>query len=94
MFVVILRFSNAKTKAGQHMEGHKEWINRGFDEGIFVMTGSVHPNQGGMVFAANTSRPDLEKRVSSDPFVVEGVVSAEIFEVTPSRADPRLAFLT
>jgi hypothetical protein len=32
-------------------------------------------------------------RVALDPFVVEGVVSAEVLEITPSVTDERLAFL-
>jgi len=31
--------------------------------------------------------------VDSDPFVAENVVSSEILEITPSRADERLSFL-
>ncbi|MGI9574788.1 hypothetical protein ACRYJU_11965 [Alloalcanivorax xenomutans] len=36
---------------------------------------------------------DLKERVGEDPFVREGVVSAEIIEIEPGRADPRLRFL-
>lgn len=93
MFIVLLRFSDNRAKAGALMERHKEWIRRGFDDGVFLMTGSLQPNQGGMVMAAGTARTDLETRVNADPFVVEGVVTAEILEVTPSRADERLGFL-
>jgi uncharacterized protein YciI len=93
MYIVLLRFSGAKAKAVEFMEGHKAWIKRGFDDGVFVMTGTLQPNQGGLVVAANTSRTDLDKRVSADPFVVEGVVKAEILEVTPSRAHERLSWL-
>ena len=35
MFVVILRFSDNKGQAGHFMDGHKEWIKRGFDDGVF-----------------------------------------------------------
>jgi hypothetical protein len=31
--------------------------------------------------------------VDEDPFVAEGIVSAEILEVAPTRLDDRLAFL-
>jgi len=31
--------------------------------------------------------------VNEDPFAVEGVVSAEILEITPAAADPRPDFL-
>jgi uncharacterized protein YciI len=93
MYVVLLRFSGAKAKALELMEGHKAWIKRGFDDGVFVMTGTLQPNAGGLVVAVKTSRTDLEGRVSADPFVVEGVVTAEILDVALSRVDERLEWL-
>jgi uncharacterized protein YciI len=93
MFIVLLRFSGAKAKAAGLMEGHKAWIRQGFDDGVFVMTGTLQPNAGGVVMAANTSRAALEGRVGADPFVAEGVVTAEILEVAPGRVDERLAWL-
>jgi len=93
MFVVLLRFSGNKSQAGQFMEGHKEWIKRGFDDGVFLLVGNLQPNLGGGIVAHNMSRSDLERRVSADPFVAEDVVSAEILEITPSRADERLRFI-
>lgn len=93
MFVVFLRFSDNKSKASQFLEGHKEWIKRGFDDGVFLLAGSLQPGLGGGILAHNTSRSDLQGRVNSDPFVVENVVSAEILEIAPSKADDRLKFL-
>lgn len=93
MFIVVLKFSGNKGQASQFMEGHKEWIKRGFDDGVFLLVGSLQPNLGGGVVAHNTSLPDLQSRVNTDPFVTEKVVKAEILEITPSKADPRLNFL-
>jgi uncharacterized protein YciI len=93
MFIVLLKFSDNKGNAGQFMEGHKEWIKRGFDDGVFLLVGSLQPNLGGGIMAYNTSLSDLQSRVDTDPFVVEKVVKAEIIEVTPSKADTRLNFL-
>ena len=93
MFIVLLKFSSNKGQASQYMEGHKEWISRGFDDGVFLLVGSLQPNLGGGVMAHNTSLPDLQSRVNNDPFVAENVVSAEIFEITPAKADERLKFL-
>jgi uncharacterized protein YciI len=93
MFVVLLKFSDDKSKAGRFMEGHKEWIRRGFDDGVFLLAGSLKPDLGGGIVAHNTSLPDLQSRVNADPFVVENVVKAEILEVTPARTDERLKFL-
>ncbi|HWA37391.1 MAG TPA: YciI family protein [Burkholderiales bacterium] len=93
MYVVLLRFSGARAKALELMEAHKAWIQRGFDDGVFVMTGTLQPNAGGLVVAMSTSRTELEGRVSADPFVVEGVVRAEILDVVPGRVDERLKWL-
>ena len=37
MFIALLKFSDNKGKASQFMEGHKEWIKRGFDDGVFLL---------------------------------------------------------
>ena len=93
MFVVMLKFSNNKAKAGQFMDGHREWIKRGFDDGIFLLTGNLQPSLGGAIVAHNTSLDALQERVAADPFVLEQVVSAEIVEIAPSKTDERLTFL-
>ena len=93
MFIVLLRFAGNKGQAGRFMEGHKEWIKRGFDDGVFLLVGSLQPHLGGGIVAHNTSLPDLQSRVNDDPFVAESVVSAEILEIAPSSAEQRLEFL-
>jgi uncharacterized protein YciI len=93
MFIVLLKFSDAKERASQLMEGHKQWIKRGFDDGVFVLVGSLQPNLGGGILAHNTSPSELLRRVNEDPFVIENIVSAEILEIEPARTDDRLRFL-
>ncbi len=93
MFIVLLKFSDNKANAGQFMEGHKEWLKRGFDDGVFLVAGSLQPSLGGGVVAHNTTLAELQARVNGDPFVAENVVSAEILEITPALADERLNFL-
>ncbi|KKJ78178.1 hypothetical protein WH95_02205 [Kiloniella litopenaei] len=93
MFIVLLKFSAEKAKAGQFMNGHKAWIKQGFDDDVFLMVGSLKPGAGGVVLAHNSSLEELDKRVKDDPFVVENIVSAEILEIDPAKADDRLSFL-
>jgi uncharacterized protein YciI len=93
MFVVFLKFSANRAQAGQFMEAHKDWIKQGFDDGVFVLAGSLQPNAGGGILAHSSSLADLRARVNRDPFVAHGVVSAEIAELTPARVDDRLKFL-
>lgn len=93
MYIVLLKFSGNKSKAGQFMDGHNEWIKHGFDDGVFLVVGSLQPNQGGGIIAHNSSLSDLQDRVAKDPFVENNVVSAEILELSPAKTEERLAFL-
>lgn len=93
MFIVLLKFSDNKGQASDFMEGHNEWIKSGFDDGVFLLVGSLQPNLGGGILVHNTSLQDLQGRVNGDPFVVENVVNAEIIEITPSKVDERLNFM-
>lgn len=94
MFVMFLRFSENRDRAAEHMDGHNAWLRRGFDDGVFLLAGSLQPRVGGGILAHNTTRQALEERVGLDPFVAEGIVSAEIQEILPGRTDTRLAFLS
>lgn len=93
MFVVLLRFSDNKSAAGQHMDGHQKWIQQGLDDGAFLLVGGIQPGAGGAILAHGTTPEALAERVKSDPFVVEDVVTAEIIEIAPGMADDRLKFL-
>ncbi|WP_449220130.1 YciI family protein [Tistrella mobilis] len=93
MFVVLLKFID-RGKAAGALAGHKAWLDEGFAEGRFLLAGSLASGQGGTVFIHGLSEEDLERRVAADPFVAQGVVTAEIVKITPNRADARLDFLT
>lgn len=93
MFIVFLRFSAGRDRAGPLMQAHKAWIQRGFDDGVFLLAGGIRPQAGGAILAHGVTPTELQARVDADPFVAEDVVRAEIVEVAPSKADGRLGFL-
>ncbi len=93
MYIVLLKFADNKAKAGELMDGHNAWLGRGFDDGVFLLAGSLAGGQGGAIVAHGAARAELERRVAEDPFVAECVVRAELVEIAPARADERLGFL-
>ena len=93
MFVILLKFSDNKAEAGAHMDGHNQWLKSGFDDGVFLLAGSIKPGLGGAILAHNSTPDALEARVNEDPFVAQNVVSADIIEIAPAKADQRLEFL-
>ncbi len=93
IFIVILKFSTNKSRAGEFMEGHNEWIKRGFKDGVFLIVGSLKHNLGGGILAHNVSLLDIQDRVKKDPFVEENIVMSEILEINLSKVDDKLDFL-
>jgi len=93
MFIILLKLTENKSKAGEFMDGHNAWIKQGFEDGVFLLVGGLQPNLGGSVIAHNTSISELQERVNKDPFVAENIVSTEIIEIDPKKADDRLSFL-
>jgi uncharacterized protein YciI len=93
MFVVLLKFSANKAKAAQFMEGHNAWLRRGFDDGVFLLAGSIKPGLGGAIVAHNVSPAELQNWIDADPFVAEDIVRAEILDIAPSITDERLKFM-
>jgi uncharacterized protein YciI len=93
LFIIILRFGPNRSQAGQWMAGHNQWIQQGLDAGVFLMAGALDNAQGGVVLAGNADSAEVQSRVWQDPFVVHGVVTAEVHAVTPSRLSAGFADL-
>ena len=75
------------------MQAHNDWLQKGFSDGVFLLSGTLQPKIGGGIIVHNTSMDELRQRVDSDPFVAQSIVTAEIVELTPSKVDKRLEFL-
>lgn len=93
MYIITLNLTEKKSKAAEYMAAHNEWIAKGFDDGAFLVVGSLKPQGGGAILAVANNRAQLEERLAADPFVAEGIATPHIQEVAPGRTDARLAFL-
>lgn len=89
MFMVLLRFSSNRDRAAELLDGHVQWIQRGFGDGVFLLSGTM-PGVGGAVLAHGIDGDALRSRVADDPFVRDDIVQAEIIEIEPGIVDPRL----
>lgn len=93
MFLVLLRFGPHRERAPLLMSAHNAWIAKGLEDKAFLLVGTLVPQAGGILLVQGKDRAMVETRLAADPFVSEGVVTPEIVEFTPGRADERLSFL-
>ncbi len=94
MFIITLTLTELAPQAKAHMDAHNVWIAQGFDDGVFVLVGSLAPQGGGAILARGDDMQAITARVHDDPFVANGFAKAHIQQVTPARADASLAILT
>ena len=91
MFIVLLKFADQRSRAAEWMPAHKAWLQKGFDDGVFLASGSLADSQGGCILAHGTDLSSLQQRLADDPFVAHGVVGTEVIQATLSKAHAALA---
>ena len=94
MFVTFLRFADNRAAAPKYMTSHNDWIAQGFADGVFLCVGSLRPTAGGAILAYGESRAAHDARIAADPFVVQGIVTAETHEIDAKRTIAALDFVT
>ncbi|MBT2333224.1 hypothetical protein J7E49_04815 [Variovorax paradoxus] len=90
VYIVFLRFSTNRAEARRWLDAHNEWIQRGINDHVFLLAGSLGPSEGGAVLAINADLEALRVRVNADPFVEHRVVEADIVSITPFRMSARV----
>lgn len=93
MHIVLLKFGPNRSQAAQWMAGHKEWIEKGINDGVFLLAGSLENSQGGALLAVKLSKAEVTALVEEDPFVKHQVAEPEIVSIAPSRMAAGLAEL-
>jgi uncharacterized protein YciI len=93
MFITFLKFGENRAAAPEYMSAHNAWIAGGFADGVFLCAGSLLPGAGGAILAQGESRAQHEARIAADPFVVQGIVTAETHEIDAKRTIAALDFI-
>lgn len=93
VFILSVDYLVPLERIDQALDAHRAWIDKGFQEGGFLLSGPKTPRTGGAILAYGSDRAALEARIAEDPFVVAGLARYTLHEMTPRTADPRLTFL-
>lgn len=91
MFVIIISYVKAIEAIDALIPAHREFLDRGYAEGIFICSGARSPRFGGVILAKEKDRDTLLKRMQQDPFYVHGVAEYQIIEFNPSKFSPEFA---
>lgn len=92
MFIVSLHYIVDLAIVDSHMDAHVAWLKAGLADGWLLVAGRKVPRDGGILIARG-EKADIEARVATDPFVLNGVADITLTQFNPSFVADGLEFL-
>jgi len=88
--LIILTYVVPLDEVDRHMKPHVEWLEKGYAEGLFLVSGRREPRTGGVILCRGR-KAEVEALTTSDPFVTSGAATVEVIEFTASMAADAVA---
>ena len=86
IYVAILTYVKPLEEIDAALPAHIEWLNRNYDDGVFISSGRRIPRNGGVILAKGGSLEDIAEIMQQDPFHLLGLATHEIFPFEASKA--------
>jgi len=86
MFIIEVDYLCPLAEVDRLLPAHVEYLNKYYQEGVFLLSGRKVPRTGGIIMAAAESREDLQKIMDEDPFAKAGIAHYEVTEFHPTKA--------
>ena len=93
MFIINLTYITELEKVEQYLEQHKEFLNKHYELGNFIISGAKIPRTGGVILSNIESKLSLEEIVNTDPFIINNIATYKLIEFLPSKTNKELNFL-
>jgi uncharacterized protein YciI len=86
MFVLVLTYTKPLDEVDALMREHMAWLNAGYRDGHFLVSGRQVPRTGGVIIARGDDREAIEALAAADPFVSGGVATVEVIQFRASQS--------
>ncbi len=84
MYVVSLTYRVPQEIVDFHNDAHIAWLQKAFDDGVFIAAGRKIPRTGGLLLS-QAERETLDASLAQDPFYTNGVADFEVVEFHAGR---------
>lgn len=84
MYVVSLTYRVPQEIVDFHNDAHIAWLQKAFDDGVFIAAGRKIPRTGGLLLS-QAERGTLDASLAQDPFYTNGVADFEVMEFHAGR---------
>lgn len=93
VFVVSVNYLVELEKIEPLIAAHREFLDKYYAQGIFLLSGPRVPRDGGLIMANCESKQRLLGILEQDPFKLEGVAEYLVVEFLPNKACSELQHL-
>ena len=87
MFVLLLHYKKPLDEIDERLTAHREFLEEGYKNNYFIVSGPQKPRTGGVVISQLTDRAQLEAIMQQDPFCLEGLAEYQFIEFEPVMCD-------
>lgn len=87
MYVIFLTYRVPQDIVDFHNDAHISWLQKAFDDGVFIAAGRKVPRTGGLLLS-QADRATLDASLKLDPFYTNGVADFEVVEFHAARVAP------
>lgn len=91
MFLILLNYIRPPDQVALHLAAHRDYLQRHYADGSFLMSGRKEPRTGGVILAMAASRDAADAIAREDPFHAAGVSEYAIVEFHPTMTAPSMA---
>ena len=88
--LILLHYVVPLDEIDRHMTAHIGWLEQGYEQGLFLMSGRRNPRTGGVIVCRGR-KAEVEALASSDPFATSGAIVIEVIEFNASWAADAVA---
>lgn len=82
-FIVEIIYKAPIEKINEIRDRHREFLDKGYKQGLILMSGPQVPRVGGMIIARAESMDEIFQFLSDDPYQKEKVAEYKFTEFTP-----------
>jgi uncharacterized protein YciI len=88
MFIVLITYTKLLDEIDEHLAEHRAFLDIGYKNNYFVVSGPQNPRTGGVIISQLTNRAQLENILKKDPFLEHNIANYQIIEFEPVKYHP------
>lgn len=85
MFLLLSRYVKPLEEIDRVLPAHREFLDRHYKSGLFIVSGPLNPRTGGVILTADVPREQIDAVLAEDPFVTERISEYDIIEFNATK---------